>query len=103
MRNALGSFGAIGGAVVVTMAALYGFTTSDTAINGVVVGFFFAIIALGGVAGPAAVVHDLNGFRLAEVSGKNLAECAENLANQACAIYPTSDFAQRYKAAVPAS
>lgn len=57
MRNALGSFGAIGGAVVVTMAALYGFTTSDTAINGVVVGFFFAIIALGGVAGPAAVVH----------------------------------------------
>ena len=46
---------------------------------------------------------DLNGFRLAEVSGKTLAECAENLANQACAIYPTSDFAQRYKAAVPAS
>ena len=57
MRNALGIFGAIGGAVVVAMAALYGCTTSDTAINGVVVGFFFAIIALGGVAGPAAVVH----------------------------------------------
>ena len=46
---------------------------------------------------------DQNGFTLGHVRGRTFAECARNLADQACAVYPASDFAQRYKAAVPAS
>lgn len=57
MRKAIGIFGALAGATVVGLVARYGFVTSDTAIDGAIVAFFFAVIAIGGIAGPAVAVH----------------------------------------------
>jgi hypothetical protein len=41
----------------------------------------------------------MNGFPFAKVRGKTFAECVSNLAGQACAVYPGSAFAERYRAA----
>jgi hypothetical protein len=57
MRNALGIFGLVAGAVVVTMTARYGYIGSDTPADGAIAAFFFAVIAVGGIAGPAVAVH----------------------------------------------
>ena len=57
MRNALGAFGLVAGAVVVTMTARYGYVGSDTPADGAIAAFFFAVIAVGGIAGPAVAVH----------------------------------------------
>lgn len=40
---------------------------------------------------------ELNGFQFATVRGETLAECVTNLASQACAAYPGSVFAERYR------
>jgi hypothetical protein len=40
---------------------------------------------------------ETNGFRLTEVRGLTFVECVANLANQACAVYPESVFAERYR------
>jgi hypothetical protein len=45
---------------------------------------------------------EMNGFPFAKVRGKTLAECITNLAGQACAVYPASTFAERYRAATTA-
>ena len=39
----------------------------------------------------------MNGFRFAKVRGDTFAECVANLAGQACAVYPTSDFAETFR------
>ena len=39
---------------------------------------------------------EMNGFPFARVRGKTFAECAINLARQACSVYPASTFAERY-------
>ena len=39
------------------MVGRYGFVTSDTAIDGAIAGFYFSIIALGAIGGPAVAVH----------------------------------------------
>lgn len=57
MRNALGIFGTVAGAIVVALVGRYGFVTSDTAIDGAIAAFFLAVIAIGGIAGPAAALH----------------------------------------------
>ena len=38
---------------------------------------------------------ETNGFPFAKVRGKTLAECVNNLASQACSVYPMSEFAER--------
>ena len=57
MRNALGIFGLVAGAIVVALVARYGYMGSDTAADGLIAAFFFATIAIGGIAGPAVAVH----------------------------------------------
>jgi hypothetical protein len=57
VRNTLGIFGMVAGAVVVTMTARYGYLGSDTLADGAIAAFFFAVIAVGGIAGPAVAVH----------------------------------------------
>jgi hypothetical protein len=57
MREAVGIFGLVAGVIVVTLVARYGFVTSDTALDGAIVAFFFAVIAIGGLGGPAVAVH----------------------------------------------
>ena len=57
MRSALGIFGGMAGAIVVVLVGRYGYITSDTVLDGVIAGFFFAVIALGGIGGPAVAVH----------------------------------------------
>lgn len=63
MRNAVGIFGGLAGAIVVALVARYGFATSDTRLDGAIAAFFFAVIAIGGIGGPAVAV---NLFRSAE-------------------------------------
>ena len=63
MRNAIGAFGLIAGAVVATLAARYGYATSDNPVDGGIVAFFFAVIAIGGIAGPAVAVRVFQGAR----------------------------------------
>jgi hypothetical protein len=57
MRRILGNFGMLAGAIVVALVARYGFVTSDTTVDGAIVAFFFGVIALGGIGGPAVAVH----------------------------------------------
>lgn len=57
VRWAIGCFGLIAGAIVVALVARYGYVTSDNEIDGAIVAFFFAVIAIGGIAGPAVAVH----------------------------------------------
>lgn len=57
MRNAIGIFGCFSGAVVVALVARYGFATSDTTLDGAIAAFFFGVIAVGGIGGPAVAVH----------------------------------------------
>ena len=40
---------------------------------------------------------EMNGFPFAKVRGENFGECVNNLAAQACAVYPQSQFADRYQ------
>jgi hypothetical protein len=40
---------------------------------------------------------EVNGFRIAKVRGSTLSECVSHLASQACAVYPASAFAERYR------
>ena len=40
---------------------------------------------------------EVNGFRVAKVRGSTLLECVCHLASQACAVYPASAFAERYR------
>lgn len=63
MRNAVGIFGGLAGAIVVALVGRYGFVTSDTRLDGAIAAFFFAVIAIGGIGGPAVAV---NLFRTAE-------------------------------------
>jgi len=57
MREAIGIFGGIAGAIVIALVGRYGFVTSDTPIDGAIVAFMFSTIAVGGIAGPAVAVH----------------------------------------------
>jgi hypothetical protein len=41
--------------------------------------------------------NELNGFRVAKVRGATFAECVNNLAGQACLVYPMSNFASAYR------
>jgi hypothetical protein len=63
MRSAIGAFGLLAGAVVVALAARYGYATSDNPVDGGIVAFFFAVIAIGGIAGPAVAVKVFRGAR----------------------------------------
>ena len=40
---------------------------------------------------------EMNSFRFAKVRGDNFVECVTKLAGQACAVYPTSDFAEAFR------
>jgi hypothetical protein len=40
----------------------------------------------------------MNGFPFAKVRGETFAECIKSLADQACAVYPNSEFAERCSA-----
>ena len=40
---------------------------------------------------------EMNGFRIAPVPAPNFAACVIELAEQACAIYPKSKFAEYYR------
>ncbi len=57
MRAAIGAFGLVAGIIVVALVGRYGWATSDTHLDGAIAAFFFATIAIGGIAGPAAAVH----------------------------------------------
>jgi len=57
MRAAIGIFGMVAGAIVVALVARYGYVGSDTPLDGAITAFFFAVIAIGGIAGPAVAVH----------------------------------------------
>jgi hypothetical protein len=57
MRGAIGIFGMAAGAIVVALVARYGLATSDTILDGAIAAFFFAVIAIGGIGGPAVAVH----------------------------------------------
>lgn len=57
MREALGIFGAIAGVIVVALVGRYGVASSDTPLDGVIAAFFFGVIAIGGIGGPAVAVH----------------------------------------------
>jgi hypothetical protein len=57
MRSAVGIFGAVSGVIVVALVGRYGFVTSDTALDGAIAAFFFGVIAVGGIGGPAVAVH----------------------------------------------
>ena len=38
---------------------------------------------------------EMNGFPFAKVRGETFSECVRSLAEQACAVYPNSEFAER--------
>jgi hypothetical protein len=59
MRSVLLVFGVLAGAINTLMVGRYGFVTSDTAIDGAIAAFYFGIIALGAIGGPAVAVHFL--------------------------------------------
>ena len=40
---------------------------------------------------------EANGCRVAKVRGSTLSECVGHPASQACAVYPASAFAERYR------
>jgi hypothetical protein len=40
---------------------------------------------------------EMNGFTLGHVRGRTFADCALELARQACSVYPDSAFAHRYR------
>ena len=42
---------------------------------------------------------EINGFPFAKVRGKTFAECVNNLAGQACSVYPMSKFTEHYVSA----
>lgn len=97
MRNALGVFGLGAGAIVVALVSRYGYATSDTPLDGAIAAFFFAVIAIGGIGGPAVAVHL---FRVAErwakawgaVAGSiALIALAANLSNSLGAIAGRAD------------
>lgn len=107
MRNAVGIFGATAGVIVVALVARYGFVTSDTRLDGAITAFFFAVIAVGGIGGPAVAVHL---FRSSEGWGKTWGVIAgviacvallANLSNSLGAIAGRADktIAERTKAA----
>lgn len=57
MRAAIGIFGMAAGAIVVALVSRYGYAGSDTPLDGAITAFFFAVIAIGGIGGPAVAVH----------------------------------------------
>ena len=83
MRNSLGIFGAVAGVIVVALVGRYGFVTSDTSLDGAIAAFFFAAIAIGGIAGPAVAIHL---FRAANGSAKTWGVVAGAIAAVALAV-----------------
>jgi Poxvirus D5 protein-like len=57
MRSILLLFGVLAGVINTLMVGRYGFVTSDTAIDGAIAAFYFGIISLGAIGGPAVAVH----------------------------------------------
>src|SRR5437899_12421687 len=57
MRSVLLVFGVLAGLINTLMVGRYGFVTSDTAVDGAIAAFYFGIIALGAIGGPAVAVH----------------------------------------------
>jgi hypothetical protein len=89
----LGAFGLIAGAAIVAAVANYGYTTSDTQTAGEITAFLYAVIAIGGIAGPAVALHI---FRLSKLWGLiagvvGLAALLVNLSNSLGAIAGRSD------------
>jgi hypothetical protein len=54
MRSILLIFGIAAGLINTLMVGRYGFVTSDTAIDGAIAAFYFGIISLGAIGGPAS-------------------------------------------------
>jgi MFS family permease len=50
-------FGVLAGLINTLMVGRYGFVASDTAIDGAIAAFYFGIISLGAIGGPAVAVH----------------------------------------------
>ena len=93
MRWGLGAFGLIAGLAVVATVANYGYVTSDTETGGEITAFLYAVIAIGGIAGPAVSLHY---FRSSKVWGLvagvvALAALFVNLSNSLGAIAGRSD------------
>lgn len=62
MRSAIGAFGVVAGIIVIALVGRYGFATSDTRLDGAIAAFFFGVIAVGGIAGPAVATRLFRGF-----------------------------------------
>jgi hypothetical protein len=57
MRSTLGLVGLTASLVVVAIAGRQGFAASDTLLDGIMWAFFYGLLALGAIGGPAAAVH----------------------------------------------
>lgn len=57
MRNAVGIFGLVCGAVIVGIVGRYGFKTTDVEVDAWIMAFFFAVIATAGLGGHAVAAR----------------------------------------------
>lgn len=97
MRSALGICGTLGTVAIIALAGIYGFRTTDDPLMGYAVAFVYGFIALGGIAGPAVVVHlgkRLNGWAKAwtvPVAIVVLGAALGNLSNSLGALVTRAD------------
>lgn len=97
-RNAIAAFGLAAGAIVVALVAYYGYVTSDTPTDGTIIAFFFAVIAIGGIAGPAFALHvSRSSLGLAKLWGAlaGMLAIAALLANLSNSLGAIADRAER--------
>ena len=57
MRRIVGASAVLAGMINVALVARYGYGSSGTPVSGIIVAFFFAVVAIGGLGGHAIAVH----------------------------------------------
>jgi len=57
MRRIVGASAVLAGMINVALVARYGYVSSGTPVSGIIVAFFFAVVAIGGLGGHAIAVH----------------------------------------------
>lgn len=96
MRSAVGAFGVIAALVTVLLVGRYGYLSADNDTDGLIMAFFFGVVATGGLAGHGAAVwvgrHNwLVGLIVGLVA---IAALTVNLSNSLGAIAGRTDKAQ---------
>jgi hypothetical protein len=57
VREGVGIFGLVAGAIILALVGRYGIAVSDDPIDGAITAFLFVVIAIGAIGGPAVALH----------------------------------------------